>query len=257
MSVYAKENPKFLAQAIESMLGQSVSTDDFVLVCDGPMTKELESVIAKYPLKVFRLKQNRGLAVALNFGLQFCKHDVIARMDSDDISAPDRIARQLKLMSEYDIVGGWAEEFKDAPGDLGLIRKTPELEIERFARRRNPFSHPTVMFRRSIIQNAGGYSKEFPLIEDYHLWTRLLLSGVRGYNISKVLVYMRIGNGLYKRRSGWKYFKNMLRFRKWHRLIGFSSKLDYVVCAVSHAISCLSFGFVRDWLYIRGLRDRR
>jgi glycosyltransferase involved in cell wall biosynthesis len=252
MSVYARENPEFLRLSIESMLNQTVVTDDFVLVCDGPLTQELDDVINGYKqLNIRRQETNQGLSAALNYGLQFCKEEYVARMDSDDIAVLNRCEKQLPLMEQYDIVGGWVEEFRGAPGDLGIKRATTETGIAQFARRRNPFNHPTVMFRKSKVL---GYTNDYPLAEDYHLWVRMLMNDCTGRNIPEVLVNMRVGNGLYNRRSGLKYFKDMLRFRKWLHKIGFTTVTDYTVCVIGHAIMCLSPGWVRKWLYEKRLR---
>ncbi|MDR1001435.1 MAG: glycosyltransferase [Clostridiales bacterium] len=254
MSVYAKEKPDFLRLAIESMLNQTVQTDDFVLVCDGPLTPELEAALGCYILNVVRLETNQGLPFALNFGLGNCKHDIVARMDSDDIAASNRCELQLALMSEYDIVGGMVEEFARTPGDLHRFRATAERDVSRFAKRRNPFNHPTVMFRKSKVQAVGGYENTYPLAEDYHLWVRMLMNGCKGYNIPETLVNMRIGNGLYNRRSGLDYFKMIMSLRKWMLKTGFSNWQDYCVCTIGHAASCLSPEKMRKWLYEKRLR---
>ena len=106
MSVYAKESAQNLRQAMESMLRQTMPPDDFVLVCDGPLTPELDSVIeAKHiemgqVLQVIRMPQNGGLGHALNEGLKHCKNELVARMDSDDISAEERCEKQLRLFAQ-------------------------------------------------------------------------------------------------------------------------------------------------------------
>ena len=106
MSVYKKENPEYLKTAIDSMLNQSVATNDFVLVCDGPLTDSLDEVISNFEktnpglFNVVRLPENKGLALALNEGITHCKNEIVARMDSDDFSKPDRIEKQLKAMDE-------------------------------------------------------------------------------------------------------------------------------------------------------------
>ena len=141
----SKEKPEYLQQSIESILHQTVPTDDFVLVCDGPLTPELDSVIAKYStLHVVRLKENGGLGGALNEGMKHCQHDLIARMDSDDISRSDRCERELKVFAEHsevDIVSGTIEEFITSPDEVYSRRVLPEksAEIVQFAKKRKPF----------------------------------------------------------------------------------------------------------------------
>lgn len=212
MSVYAKEKAEYLRIAMDSMWSQTVKTDDFVLVCDGPLNSELDAVIAEmqsaHPeeLHVVRLEKNGGLGKALNVGLKRCKNELIARMDSDDISRQDRCEKQLTVFRgcpELAIVGGIVEEFKLSPDAAGPRRVVPERqeEIIAFAKNRNPFNHPSVMYKKSAVEAVEGY-KDFYLLEDYYLWVRMLSKGFAGYNIQEPLLKMRSGSALYTRRGG-------------------------------------------------------
>ena len=101
MPVYRKENPFYFYRAALSMMKQSVSPDEFVLVCDGPLTEELDAVIRKLEetwseqVKIVRLPENRGIGPALAAGVESCRNNLIARMDSDDIACPERCEKQL------------------------------------------------------------------------------------------------------------------------------------------------------------------
>jgi len=263
MSVYAGENSEFLSRSIESMMKQTVPSNDFVLVCDGPLTAELDAVVARYEyenpnvFRAVRLGQNVGLAMALNAGLAYCANEYIARMDSDDIANSDRMLKQLEMMRDADILGCYVSEFTAEPDDSQAFRIVPikHEDIKLFARRRNPFNHPSVLYKKSAVLRAGGYEK-FPLCEDYHLWIKMLLSGCIAVNISEPLVYMRVGSGMHKRRGGWAYFKSMLNFRRWMRQVGFSSLADYWFCVAGHFVSCLIPKSTRKWMYNRFLRTR-
>ena len=119
MSVYAKENPEYLRESIESIWSQTVKTNDFWVVCDGPLTKELDVVLEenqkahKEVFHLLRLKENVGLGRALNEGLKCCKNEAVARMDSDDIACKDRCEKQLRVLEEgIDIVSGTVVEFE-------------------------------------------------------------------------------------------------------------------------------------------------
>lgn len=107
MSVYKKEKAEFLKEAIESIQKQSKKTDDFVLVCDGELNESLDKVILDKKeemgdvLNVIRLKENVGLGKALNVGLEYCKNEYIARMDSDDISVPDRCEKNVTARNSF------------------------------------------------------------------------------------------------------------------------------------------------------------
>ena len=195
MSVYRKENPQYLKQAIESIQMQTLQTDDFVLICDGPLNTELNSVIDDKKremgdvLNVVRLKKNVGLGNALNEGIKYCKNEMIARMDSDDISYPDRCEKQVVIFNthpEVSICSGIVEEFTNDPNIVDTQRILPETndEIVKFAKKRNPFNHPCVMYKKSAVEDVGSY-QDFYLLEDYYLWLRMLMSGYQGYNIQE------------------------------------------------------------------------
>lgn len=259
MSVYYKEKPEYLQQSIESILNQTAPTDDFVLVCDGPLTPELDSVISKYStLHVVRLKENGGLGRALNEGMKHCQHDLIARMDSDDISRPDRCERELRVFAEHpevDSVSGTIEEFTTSPDKAYSKRVLPETsdEIVEFAKKRNPFNHPAVMYRKSAVEAAGGY-KDFYLLEDYFLWVRMLLNGSKGYNIQEPVLWMRAGSDLYKRRSGWQYVWSEKKLFSYMLTRGFIGKGEYYRAVVSRTAGAMVPNWMRSVLYKRMLR---
>lgn len=166
MSVYKKENPDFLKQSIESIQNQTVPTDDFVLVCDGPLTPELDAVLVVKQqelgevLNVVRLEKNGGLGNALNEGMRHCKNELIARMDSDDIAYPDRCEKQLAIFNthpEVSVCSGIVEEFSESPDVVDARRVPPETNVEilKFAKMRNPFNHPCVMYKKSALWRWG------------------------------------------------------------------------------------------------------
>ena len=239
MSVYYKEHPEYLRQSMQSIYDQTVPTDDFVLVCDGPLTPELDAVIADMQdqfgprLRVCRLLKNGGLGKSLNFGIKQCKNDLVARMDSDDISRPDRCKRQLAVFADhpdYSIVSGIVEEFSDTPDNISVRRVVPEgqSEIIAFAKKRNPFNHPCVMYKKSAVEAAGGY-QDFYLLEDYYLWIRMLQNGFQGYNLQEPLLWMRAGSDMYKRRGGWKYFLSQHRLLQYLPQSGFITVGPYLL----------------------------
>lgn len=221
MSVYAKEEPPFFRLAIESMLAQTAAPEEFVLVCDGPLTPALDGVIAQYQqthpalFRVIRLPENVGLGIALQEGLLACRNELVARMDADDIALPDRLEKQLAAMEEQGhpcIVGGQIAEFIGDPANIIGYRKVPitNEDIHSRAGFRCPVNHMTVLMRRSEVLAAGGY-QHFPTYEDYHLWTRLLARGCRFYNVPEVCCNVRVDPDFYTRRSGWTYFVKTYR----------------------------------------------
>ncbi|MEH2930862.1 glycosyltransferase [Candidatus Ventrimonas sp. KK005] len=264
MSVYKKEKPEYLQMAIESMLKQTIPPNDFVLVCDGPLTRELDSVILtvrdQYPslFQVIRLSQNSGLGNALNIGLKACKNELVARMDSDDLSLPYRCELQLnafKKEPELVFCSGNIAEFTTDDKEILTIRHVPSdyKEILKYAKRRNPMNHMAVMFKKSMVETVGGYI-EINLAEDYYLWVRLLKNGYRAANLNKILVKVRIGNGMYKRRGGIKYVKSIYRLEKKFLLLHFISFPEFIInCTIRITSSLMPVSF-RKQLYERRLR---
>lgn len=223
ISVYAREQGDYLEAALRSVLEQTVPPTEIVLVKDGPLTPELDTVIAHFcerytTLKIVKLARNMGLGNALNAGLSACTYDLVARMDSDDLSLPGRFENQLRVFDEHpdvSVVGGWISEFDNNPKDVISYRKLPQTdkELKRICQLRNPFNHMTVMFYKRDVLDAGGY-QHFYLFEDYWLWMRMIKNGVNFYNVQDVLVNVRGGTAMAARRGGWKYVKSEIRFQK-------------------------------------------
>lgn len=265
MSVYHKERPEYLKQAIESIQVQSLSTNDFVLVCDGPLNDELDAVIQTKQLEmgenlnVVRLAKNGGLGNALNEGIKHCKNELVARMDSDDIAYPDRCEKQIAVFnthSEVSICSGIVEEFTTDPNTVDTRRVPPETnaEIIEFAKKRNPFNHPCVMYKKSAVKAVGSY-QDFYLLEDYYLWLRILMAGYQGYNIQEPLLHMRAGSDMYKRRAGWKYAKTQAKLFKFMKQQGFIGNGQYIKSCVIRSGSALALNWLRKFMFERVLRD--
>ena len=264
MSVYYKENSEYLKQAIESIQAQTFPTDDFVLVCDGPLNQELDSVIKKKQqemkniLNVVRLKKNARLGNALNKGIQQCKNELVARMDSDDISYPDRCEKQLMVFNTYpeiSVCSGIVEEFATNPKVVESRRVPPETqeEIREFAKVRNPFNHPCVMYKKPDVEAVGSY-KDFYLLEDYYLWVRMIMAGYQGYNLQEPLLHMRAGTDMYMRRGGLKYAKTQEKLFRFMKNNGFISKGQYIKNCVIRGESSLAPNWLRKFVFEKVLR---
>lgn len=263
MSVYHKENPRFFRESIKSMLSQSVLPLDFVIVCDGPLGDELENVIDEVCrpygrlFQIIRLPKCGGLGNALNEGLKFCRKEYVARMDSDDISRSMRCERQLEVLEEkqVDIVGGALWEFEKEPAKLLAQRVSPETqeEILEYMKRRNPFNHPCVMYRKSAVEAAGGY-RHCPYFEDYDLWIRMLLNGSKGYNLQEPILYMRAGDSMYARRGGLLYGFRALKFRWSLKQQGVSDWSDFLVSGLGQFFISLLPNGLRRSFYNKALR---
>ncbi len=122
------------------------------------------------------------------------QNELVARMDSDDIAYADRCEKQLAVFNthpEVSICSGIVEEFTTDPNVVDAKRVPPETnaEIVEFAKKRNPFNHPCVMYKKSAVEAVGSY-QDFYLLEDYYLWLRMLMAGYQGYNIQEPLLHM-------------------------------------------------------------------
>lgn len=237
LPTYARDDPGFLRLAFESSVDrQTLQPAEVVIVQDGPVPDALAAELARIerespvPVRIVRLPSNRGLAEALNVGLEVCSHPVIARMDADDISAPERFERQWTLISEgYDLVGTGMAEFESDPTRTISERVPPTgaARIRDHARTHNPFNHPTMMYRIAALDEVGRY-EPFGKMEDYWLGVRLIASGARVENIAEPLVLYRVGAGAFARRGGWSEARTEWRLQKAMRRIGFITRAEYI-----------------------------
>ena len=213
--VYEKDDPEYFRLALQSVIDQTVSPDEVLLVADGPLIDALHSVIdnfrSEYPdiVRVVQFETNQGLGTALRTGVKECTHDIVARMDADDVAVNDRFERQLEHLSsnpDVDVIGGYIGEFQDDPGEIDQVREVPleSDEVESFSRFRCPTNHPTVVFRRESVLEAGNY-RSLRSQQDYELWMRMLSQGYTIENLPEVLVRCRAGEELYNRRGGLEY----------------------------------------------------
>lgn len=220
MSVYDKEKPEYLVQSIESMLNQTVQPEQFVIVEDGKLSDRLEYIIKNYAVKfpdlftVLPLKENVGLGRALDYGIKVCRNELIARMDSDDISLPERCEKELKLFKndpKLTIVGTNIDEFWDDPNDIKCSRVVPSEpeEIRKRIGRIQPFNHPTVMYKKSAVIRCGGYGK-MRRKQDRDLFSRMVNMGCKARNINESLLLFRSNADNYKRRKSWSYCKSTI-----------------------------------------------
>ena len=239
ISIYHKEKAKHFNSAMHSIWKeQTTKPDEIILVEDGVLTDELYETIDVWKkeltdrLTVISLKENKGLGDALNIGLDNCSYEIVARMDTDDIAHPSRFEKQIAFLKEnphIDIVGSWVSEFETDEKSIVSYRKSPEShdEIIHFAKKRNPLNHPSVMYKKSIVQKAGGYKKMI-WFEDYYLWVRMIMLGAKFHNIQEPLVNMRAGYAQLERRSGLKYAISEITFQKELLNIGFINIYEFI-----------------------------
>lgn len=259
MSVYKNDNSLFFRQALDSVMNQTSMPSEIVLMVDGPVSDELDSVIKEYQeryslLKVVRFEQNQGLGKALEEGVKHATYDIVARMDSDDICMPGRFEKQLACFEQnpdLSIVGGTISEFIDTPDNVVGHRVCPltDVEIKEYMKSRCGFNHMTVMFRKSEVLRVGNYQEWF-WNEDYYLWLRMLLAGCKFANLPDTLVNVRVGRDMYARRGGWRYFKSEAGIQRYmweHKLIGFLRYLYNV--AIRFVLQVAMPNSVRGWVF--------
>ena len=266
MSVYSKEQPEFLHEAMESVFRQTVLPAEVVLVEDGPLTPALDAEIARLQslhkeIKVVSLLVNGGLGRALNEGMKHCSHELVARMDTDDICRSNRFERQLKLMEEHpeiDVCGSWIDEFSEDPSHPNFTRKLPEQheELMEFGRFRSPVNHMTVMFRKEKVVESGGY-QHYPLFEDYYLWVRMMVRGCRFYTIQESLVDARADMKMMARRGGLRYALTEARLQFLFFGLGYINGGRLVKNLSERFIVRVLPGRMRLWLYQHILREKK
>src|SRR6202050_200361 len=210
VSVDEGDRPDYIRPAVRSAVDdQTVRPDQVIIVRDGPVRDEIARCLdelrqsSPVPVTYVPLPRNCGLGPALDQGLAASWFDVVARMDADDVAMPHRFEVELPLIEDADIVGAGLLEFVgDTDGSGGQrLPPTDAGQIQRYARMHDPFNHPTVVYRRHAVLEAGGYG-EFPLMEDYALFARMLAGGARAVNVAEPLVFYRVGPEAFKRRGG-------------------------------------------------------
>lgn len=259
-SVYKNDKPEFVRLALDSMLvQQSVKPSEILLVQDGPVPEDLSSLLSEYEsiycdiMHIIRLEKNGGLGNALKICVENAKYDIVARMDSDDICLPNRFEKQLSYMDahpECDIVGGQITEFIDTPDNIVGKREVPcdNESIYHYMRSRCALNHPTVMFKKKAVLDAGNYQDWF-WNEDYYMWIRMMEQGCVFANLPDVLVNMRSGLDQYGRRGGKKYFDSEIGIKKLMLEKGMITRKEYIVNYVQRFIIQLMLpNSVRGWV---------
>lgn len=222
--VYGKDNADHFRTAMESIINQTVLPNEIVLVVDGPIPEPIQRVISNISneceyIKVVYLENNVGHGEARRIGLNQCTYNLIAIMDADDICVPNRFEQQIacyKKDGDLSVVGGNIAEFIDRVDNVVGMRKVPktDYEIKQYIKKRCPFNQVTVMLKRDATIASGGYL-DWYCNEDYYLWLRMMKNGYRFMNIEEILCHVRVGNDMYQRRGGWRYFKSEARLQKY------------------------------------------
>ncbi len=266
LSVYAKEQPDYFKQAFLSIWDQqTLKPDQIVLVKDGPLTAELDAEIQCWQeklgkfLTVVELPENVGLGAALNEGLKACKHELVARMDTDDISLPDRFEKQDAFMQAYHDVAASSAFLEEFDPTLIVSQGSRQLplthdEIVSFGKRRSPLNHPLAIFKKSVVQGVGGYP---PLrnAQDYGLWSLLIVKGYLLANLPETLAHVRAGEGLIERR-GLSFLRREIQLLLFQKRIGYLNSFDFSFNFLARSAVRLSPVFIKRFAY-RLVRNRK
>jgi glycosyltransferase involved in cell wall biosynthesis len=264
MSVYAKDKPAWVSQALQSILVNTTKPKEIITVIDGPIPADLQKILTDFSskhlqIKLFPLAKNGGLGPALAYGLQKCSCELVARMDADDISLSDRFEKQLAYFEKYPntaVLGGQIQEIDGEILTPVAIRDVPlaNKEIRQYIKIRSPFNHMTVMFKKSAVLAAGNYTP-FHLMEDYYLWARMAAKGYEMANLPDILLNARVDTAMYSRRGGLKYFKNNYAMSKKLRELGLISHPTHLFnISVRFCVQVLMPNRMRGYFYKKVLR---
>jgi len=268
MTVYDKEKSQYLNSSLESILvRQTVLPNQFVIVYDGPINDELENVVEYFKsvfpnqFDIVKLPKNIGQGGASRAGFEVCQNELIARMDSDDISMSNRFEQELRIFekwSDIDVVGGFIAEFSDNPNVIDGVRALPEKhdEIVKLFKKRNPLNNVTVMYKKAALEEIGGYS-DLRINEDFNIYVRLLLAGKKFYNVQNTLVKVRTGNNMLERRGdigiyhAWEKNQMLLLNGK------IITRYEYIISCIKCYIFVKSPKAIKQFAYKHLLRKTR
>lgn len=243
ISLYHKEKPKYLCEALDSVFKQTILPSEIVLVKDGPLTPEIDAILdeynTRYPIFKFVVNEtNIGLGLSLAKGILACENEFVLRMDTDDIIPPERFAKEVEALNQgYDVVSCWSLLFEGDINNVIAIKTRPEYheDIVKLAHKRSPVCHAGCAYRRSAVIKAGNYEHHL-YYEDYDLWVRMILCGCKFYNIQEVLYYVRTSIDMVKRRGGLTYALNEIKIFRRFRALGFYTYKDLVCNSITHFI---------------------
>jgi len=208
-----KSNPFFLNMSIKSILDQTFSNFELLIIYEKSFNKidcQIESVFDRYEhdhrLKLIKLKKS-GFTNSLNVGIKEAKGEFLARMDADDISELTRFEEQLNYLvrTKSDLIGSWAYSISEEGKVLSKIQlPITHKQIRKQIMLHNPFLHPSILFHRSVIDKVGNYNEKFDGAEDYDFYFRVLSAGFKLANMPKYLIRLRETKSSLMRGKGWR-----------------------------------------------------
>lgn len=262
--IYYKENPEYFNTALESIVNQTLMPNEIVIVKDGVLTEALEDVIAKYLSKypglfnIVALEDNVGQGKARNAGLQACKYDYIALMDSDDIADLTRFEKQIGYLEkhpEIDCIGSNITEFEGEQENI-ISKKVVPLTHEnifKFGKWRSPMNNMTIIYKKDKVLEVGGYNS-FNFGEDYLLFAKMLMNGCKFHNFEKCLVNARAGSRMLAKRVGWNKIKQEFLLFYEFKKMGYINNYQFVRNVTLKFLLRVIPNWLRSWIYRRFLR---
>ena len=264
MSVYQGDKADQVAQAIDSIVLQDFQASELIIAVDGPVGPDIENALGQYSglkfISIIWLPENVGLAASRNLAIQETTKNLIAVMDSDDVSDRRRLRLQLEAIKSknVDVVGGYIEEFDNEIGDVQQLRTVPldRPSIVSRSKWQNPINHVTLMFTREAYEKVGGYSS-IRYSEDWHLIVRMLSAGLQVINLPQVLVYVRGGREMIARRRRWSQVLSDIGLLKWMLDFGHINGLQFGANVLIRLVLKLLPQFFTSSLYKLVLRTKK
>lgn len=266
MSVYKNTKVDELKQCMDSIFMQNPAPKETVIVEDGSVPEDvaqyLNALQDEGKVKLVPLEENVGLGRALAEGTKHCTCDWIARMDSDDICAPDRMEKQIAYLEDHpdiDVLGGNIEEFTESPDKtIGKREVLQEhKDICKYMKKRCPFNHMTVIIRKQSLEKAGGY-QHWHFNEDSYLWARMYLAGAKFANVPDTSCYVRVGKEMYQRRGGYSYYKSerdLFKFMYKNKIINWFEYQQAKI--IRFVVQVLMPNSVRGWFFKTFARSKK
>ena len=266
-SIYYKENSAHFDECMQSIWDkQTLKPTEIILVEDGPLTLDLDRIIAMWKaklgdvLQIIKLPENVGTGKAKNIGLQACNYDVVCIVDTDDIYVAGRFEKQVKFLEKHQevvIVGGQILEFVEDITNPSGKREVPlsNEDLINYAQRQSPFNNMTIAYRKSKILDVGGYQHHL-WMEDYNLFLRIIAKGYKISNLPDVLVYARIDNGMHARRKGFQYIKSEKQLRDLKKQLKLQSSIHANMLFLARSLFRLLPASMLGKIYNMFLRKR-
>jgi len=254
VSVTGQEDSRHLADALESIYAQSAPPDQVVLVVNGPVRPDHDTVIARYQAderstcEIVRLPVQTGLANVINIGFALCTGEWFTHITCDDISRADRLAVQLDYVAKYpdiDVFSSWCEEIVEGEPRRQIKASTVHhAAVVAALRWRNVLVPPSTLMRAAFIRKVGGYRSGYDTLAEYDMYVRLVLAGARFRVIPAELVSVRV-----TRLGGWRHIWSEVRFRVFCWRAGFLNLRQFMVITAAHLVFQLSGATMRGRLY--------